>query len=83
MAKDLDLALQDLSPDLEISNKINHGIANENVTDGHPPSTSTTQTCDSLLFKSTHYRASGDDVNQNDNNPIRENSFHFQTNSES
>ena len=62
MAKDLDLALQDLSPDIEISNNISNGIIDENAgNDG----IGAEESSDPFLFESTAVRTAGNNSQQN------------------
>ncbi len=68
MAKDLDLALQDLSPDLEISNNISNGIVSQNASiDASIDAIGTEEPSNTLLFEPIVIRIAGNDTQQNTN----------------
>jgi len=64
VAKDLDLALQDLSPDLEISNNISNGVVNQNAS---IDAIGTEEPSNTLLFEPIVIRIAGNDTQQNAN----------------
>jgi hypothetical protein len=64
VAKDLDLALQDLSPDLEISNNISNGIVSQNAS---IDAIGTEEPSNTLLFEPIVIRIAGNDTQQNTN----------------
>ena len=61
MAKDLDLALQDLSPDLEINSIDENGIVGENAGSGRIRAEESANT---LLLESTALRTAGNNSQQ-------------------
>jgi hypothetical protein len=64
VAKDLDLALQDLSPDLEISNNISNGIVGENAS---IDAIGAEEPSNTLLFEPIVIRIAGNDTQQDSN----------------
>ncbi|CAG2109679.1 unnamed protein product, partial [Medioppia subpectinata] len=77
VAKDLDLALQDLSPDFEISKNISHGIIDENAdNNGRRPERSGSSPEDTLLFESIAVGIAGNDSQQQTKPNTDPNHFH-------
>lgn len=62
MAKDLDLALQDLSPDLEFNSIDENGVISENAGSDRIRAE---ESSDSLLLESTPLRTTGNNSQQN------------------